>query len=167
MATQGEGELFGSLAARVKALVVDCEYVLDCPHAKYSPDNWKSDKPKRCRVDGCIGVNFKEAVVRDILLAGIRMEETRRMVLATKHIHRMPVDLIIDLVQSQESAREDAMFKPPGQPLAQAQVSLVISASRMKNLLRMRSPLLRTRRRRRNKQKWTPRRRPANAVTVI
>merc|ERR1711911_226287 len=36
-ATQGEGELFGSFAARVKALVVDCDYVLDCPHAARAP----------------------------------------------------------------------------------------------------------------------------------
>ena len=74
----------------------------------------------KCDVAGCVGVDFEEAVIRDILLAGIRTEETRRAVLATKFIHRMPVDLIIDLVQSQESAREDAMFKPPGQMSAQA-----------------------------------------------
>ena len=119
-ATQGEGELFGSFAARVKALVVDCDYVLDCPHATRTPEGWKSDKPAKCGVAGCIGVDFEEAVIRDILLAGIKTEETRRAVLATKYIHRMPVDLIIDLVQSQESAREDAMFKPPGQASAQA-----------------------------------------------
>ena len=86
-ASQGEGELFGSSAARVKALalaLVDCEYTLDCPHAKHLPDSWKSDRPSKCNADGCVGVDFEEAVIRDILLAGIKTEETRRVVLATK-----------------------------------------------------------------------------------
>ena len=111
MATQKQGELFTAFATRVRGLVIDCEYTLNCPHAVADPDSWRNGKVRTCNINGCAGVNFEDAVVRDILLAGIYDEEVRRLVLAENNVHHMPVSEVIDLVQRRESAREDAMFQ--------------------------------------------------------
>ena len=111
MATQKQGELFTAFATRVRGLVIDCEYTLNCPHAVADPDSWRDGRVRTCNINGCAGVNFEDAVVRDILLAGIYDEEVRRLVLAENNVHHMPVSEVIDLVQRRESAREDAMYK--------------------------------------------------------
>ena len=121
MATQKQGELFGAFATRVKGLVVDCEYVLNCPHSTPGADAWESSAPEICGKPDCKGVDFEDAVIRDILLAGIYDEDVRRQVLAEADVHRMPIQRIIDLVQRQESAREDALFKSAPEAAAVSQ----------------------------------------------
>ena len=121
MATQKQGELFGAFATRVKGLVVDCEYVLNCPHSTPRADAWKSAGPVICGEPDCKGVDFEDAVIRDILLAGIYDDDVRRQVLAEANIHRMPIQRIIDLVQRQESAREDALYKAAPEAAAVSQ----------------------------------------------
>ena len=111
MATQKQGELFTTFATRVRGLVIDCEYTLNCPHAAPDPDSWRDGRVRTCNINGCAGVDFEDAVIRDILLAGIYDEEVRRLVLAENNVHHMPVSEVIDLVQRRESAREDAMFQ--------------------------------------------------------
>ena len=121
MATQKQGELFGAFATRVKGLVVDCEYVLNCPHSTPRADAWKSAGPVICGEPDCKGVGFEDAVICDILLAGIYDNDVRRQVLAEANIHRMPIQRIIDLVQRQESAREDALYKAAPEAAAVSQ----------------------------------------------
>ena len=121
MATQKQGELFGAFATRVKGLVVDCEYVLNCPHSTPRADAWKTAGPVICGEPDCKGVDFEDAVIRDILLAGIYDDDVRRQVLAEANIHRMPIQRIIDLVQRQESAREDALYKAAPEAAAVSQ----------------------------------------------
>ena len=121
MATQRQGELFTAFATRVRGLVIDCEYTLNCPHAVVVPDSWRDGIICTCDVDGCAGINFEDAVIRDILLAGIYDEEVRRLVLAENNVHRMPVSEVIDLVQRRESAGEDAMCRSTPEAAAMSQ----------------------------------------------
>ena len=99
---------YGQLSS---GLVIDCEYTLNCSHATVEPDSWRDGIIRTCNVNSCTGIDFKDAVIRDIFLAGIYNEEVRRLVLAENNVHCMPVLEVIDLVQRRESTREDAMFQ--------------------------------------------------------
>ena len=58
-ARQLQGEWFQAFAARTRGLMVNCQYVLPCPHARANEDV--------CSVRGCRGVDYSSEVVRDVL----------------------------------------------------------------------------------------------------
>ena len=72
-ARQQQGERFQAFAARARGLVVDCQYILPCPHA---PAN-----ENVCNIIGCRGVDYSLEVVRDVLLSGIYDQDIKRDVL--------------------------------------------------------------------------------------
>lgn len=73
---------------------MDCEFVLHCLHTDLRDYNWEKEEPRKCG-NTCPAVSYADAVLRDIVLKGIRDPDISKVVLAKKGVHRMPVpDLI-------------------------------------------------------------------------
>ena len=81
------------------------------PHAVNRP---------RCALANCTGVNYTGSVVRDILLAGIYDVEIRRDVLSDPSMATRPINDIILVIESKESARDAVSSPAPRTPAPEA-----------------------------------------------
>merc|ERR1711911_272164 len=99
---QKMGETFRHFSTSVRGAVTDCDFIVPCPHAVNS---------LRCAAADCRGVDYTDSVVRDILLAGIYDVEIRREVLSDPSMAAKPINDIICVIESKESAR-DAVSSP-------------------------------------------------------
>merc|ERR1712136_86237 len=83
-AKQQKGERFRRFYERTLALVDDADYTVPCRHAK---EDRKGNQ--KCSAD-CPGVvDYGDAVLRDVLIAGIYDAEIKRMVLEMPGVHKM------------------------------------------------------------------------------
>lgn len=58
-----------SYVARVRGLIVDCDFVLHCTQANLKDYSWEQKAPRK---DGCPAASYAHAILRDIVLKGIR-----------------------------------------------------------------------------------------------
>ena len=86
-ARQQHAERFQAFASRVRGLVIDCDFTVTCPHAT-SPNHG-------CSMAGCAGVDYTDAVIRDILPNGIGDAYIRRDILGTEDTSALSVNRVI------------------------------------------------------------------------
>ena len=96
---QQQGERFQTFAAHAHArgLVVDCQYILPCPH---SPAN-----ANVCTIRGCKGVNYSSEVVRDVLLSGIFDQDIKRKLLGDSTLESKTLNELVRFVENKEAMR--------------------------------------------------------------
>ena len=97
-ARQQQGERFQAFAARARGLVVDCQYILPCPHA---PAN-----ENVCNIIGCRGVDYSLEVVRDVLLSGIYDQDIKRDVLGDSTLESKTLNELVRFVDNKKAARD-------------------------------------------------------------
>ena len=81
------------------------------PHAVGGP---------RCALADCNGVDYTNSIVRDILLAGIYDVEICRDILSDPSMATRPINDIISVIESKESARDAVSSPAPRAPAPEA-----------------------------------------------
>ena len=92
-----KGKRFQAFAAHARGLVVDCQYILPCPH---SPAN-----ANVCTIRGCKGVNYSSEVVRDVLLSGIFDQDIKRKLLGDSTLESKTLNELVRFVENKEAMR--------------------------------------------------------------
>lgn len=94
-AKQQKGERFWHFYLRLRALVDDADYTVPCRHAK--------EGNQKCSAD-CPGVvDYGDAVLRDVLIAGIYDAEIKRMVFLLPDVHKMDLKELVEWMEFREA----------------------------------------------------------------
>ena len=100
-ARQAAGERFQQFTARVRGLVIDCQYKLPCPHAAAGHQS--------CATAGCGGVDYSTAMVKDVLLNGIADADIKREILSNAMLGTKSVQEVVTVVEAKEAARDTVL----------------------------------------------------------
>ena len=122
-AKQAAGERFQQFTARVRGLVIDCQYKLPCPNA--GPGN------EACATTGCIGVDYSTTVVKDVLLNSIADADIKREILGDVNLASKTVQEVVTIVEAKEAARD---------AVATSRTAQTAASSTYKNNVRAKAP---------------------------
>ena len=82
---------------------VDCDFVLNYPHADLKDYNWEKEEPRKCG-NTCPAVSYTDAMLWDIILKGICDPDISKVIFARKGVHRMLVPDLIEAVRGLDLA---------------------------------------------------------------